>query len=59
TIFITLPEVREIFNAQHRCLSKLLTQASKLGKVGFFLQKFAIFEKGLSRFWPGGLATEK
>ncbi|MBN2376352.1 MAG: hypothetical protein JXD22_08120, partial [Sedimentisphaerales bacterium] len=42
--FITLPEVREIFNAQHRCLSKLLTQASKnMGEswvvLGWFLQK--------------------
>jgi len=25
------------------------------GKVGWFLEKLAIFEKWLSRFWPGGL----
>ena len=28
------------------------------GKVGCFLQKVAIFEKGLSRFWPGWISWE-
>ncbi|MBN2376420.1 MAG: carbamoyltransferase, partial [Sedimentisphaerales bacterium] len=54
-IFITLPEVREIFNAQHRCLSKLLTQASIPGKTTGKQNRMNIL--GISAFYHDSAAA--